>query len=180
MNLDALTTSFSKIEKKIDLPLYLRQVCLALVNKSISKDEIKLTLKKQNINFSIAKVGFLHLILEYIKEALSDNVLTDSENENIKYLKLLFNIRPGDFYLHNKMDVDATIALQLCRIYSDDFISDEEALLKVVLQEIFDLSFDEMNDYSKTEAAMSLQKGIDVKDLNVFFTQKEFFKLNKP
>lgn len=180
MNLEALGTSFSKIEKKIDLPVCLKQVCLELANKSASKNGIKLILKQQNVNFEIAKVGFLHLIFEYIKEALSDNVLTDNEKQNIKYLKLLFNIRPGDFYVHNKVDVDATIALQLSRIYSDDFINDEEALLKVDLQEIFDLSFDEMNDYSKTQAATSIQKGIDVKDLDIFFTQKEFFKLVKP
>lgn len=36
-----------------------------------------------------------------------------------------------------------------------------------------------MNDYSKTEASISLQKEIDAKDLDIFFTQKEFFKLNK-
>jgi hypothetical protein len=33
-----------------------------------------------------------------------------------------------------------------------NFVTDEEALLKVDLQEIFDLSFDQMNNYSKIQA----------------------------
>lgn len=45
------------------------------------------------------------------------------------------------------------------------------------LQEIFDLSFDQMNDYAKVEPAISIQKGADSKSLDVFFTHKEFFKL---
>lgn len=74
MNLELLSTSFSKIEQKINTPFYLKQVCRAIVNKTISKNEIESILANQNINFSIVKVGFLHLIFEYIKKALSDNV----------------------------------------------------------------------------------------------------------
>ena len=100
-----------------------------------------------------------------------------TKKENIKFLKILFHIQPGDFHFHNKKEIEATIASQLSRIYQDSYITDEEALLKVDLQEIFDLSFDEMNDYSKVEASISIQKGTDPKHLDVFFTNKEYFKL---
>ncbi|MEJ7685042.1 MAG: hypothetical protein WKG06_45795 [Segetibacter sp.] len=92
----------------------------------------------------------------------------------------MFHIQPGDFYFHNKKEIEATIASQLSRIYQDNYITDEEALLKVDLQEIFDLSFDEMNDYSKVEASISIQKGTDPKHLDVFYKQRVFqIKINR-
>lgn len=72
------------------------------------------------------------------------------------------------------MDVDATIALQLSRIYSDDFINDDEALLKVDLQEIFDLSFDEMNEYAQREVTVSLAKVLMQKTWIFFSLRKNF------
>jgi hypothetical protein len=177
MDFENLSESFLQIENKISLSGYLQAVCACIVNKTISRQHIDEILQKEDVNYSLAKVGFLHLIFEYIKTALGDGILTTTEKENIKFLKLLFRIQPGDFYFHNKSDIESTIAFQLSKIYQDNVVTDEEALLKVDLQEIFDLSFDEMNDYSKVEAAVSIQKGVDPKNLDVFFTQKEFFKL---
>ena len=177
MDFENLSQAFVQIDKKISPDWFLKETCNKIIDKTISRNSIDEILAKEDVNYSIAKVGFLHLIFEYIKTALADNVLTTTEKENIKFLKMLFRIQPGDFYLHNKADIESTIAFQLSTIYQDSFVTDEEALLKVDLQEIFDLSFDEMNEYSKTEAFVSIQKGADPKNLDVFFTQKEFFKI---
>lgn len=177
MDKENLSISFQEIEKRVVLSDYLQEICSAIIDKSISKESIDEVLKRKSVNYSIAKVDFLHLIIEYIKNILEDDILTAIEKENVKFLKVLFRIQPGDFYYHNKADIEATIAFQLSRIYQDNYISEEEALLKVDLQEIFDLSYDQMNDYAKVEAAISIQKGADPKSLDVFFTHKEFFKL---
>jgi hypothetical protein len=68
-------------------------------------------------------------------------------------------------------------SFSLSKIYEDNFVTPEEALLKVDLQELFDLSFDQMNEYSKKEAIASIQKGAAAEDLDVFFTHTEYFKL---
>jgi hypothetical protein len=60
----------------------------------------------------------LHLIFAYIKIALEDAVLTQEEKDNIRFLKNLFHIQPGDFYYHNKLDVEKTIMDQLSKIYA--------------------------------------------------------------
>jgi hypothetical protein len=122
-------------------------------------------------------VDFLHLIFEYIKLSLEDNLLTNEERDHIKYLKRLFHIQPGDFQLHNSWQVEKVIGFQLSKIYEDNFVTSDEALLKVDLQELFDLSFDQMNEYSKKEAIVSIQKGAAAEDLDVFFTHNEYFKL---
>lgn len=66
------------------------------------------------------------------------------------------------FYSHNVREM---VRYQLSRIYSDNRINPDEALLKVDLQEIFDLSFDEMNDLAETFVEEALSKGADLKEL---------------
>jgi hypothetical protein len=119
----------------------------------------------------------LHLIFEYIKLSLEDNLLTNEERDHIRYLKKIFHIQPGDFQLHIGLLVERVITFQLSKIYEDDFVTPDEALLKVDLQELFDLSFDQMNEYSKKEAIVSIQNGAEAEDLDVFFTYTEYFKL---
>ena len=174
---DKLSSAFRKIQNDLDLSGYLKQVCLGIEEETISKKVLEEILTSNEVNHSIAKVDFIHLIFEYIKIVLQDNILTMSEKEDIKVLKLWFEIQPGDFYFHNKANVENIITYQLTRIYQDNLVTEEEALFKVDLQEIFDFSFDQMNDYSKIEASVSIQQGADLKDLDIFFTQKEYFKL---
>ncbi len=177
MDTEDLSISFLEIEEKLSLSAYLKEICSSIIDKTINKKSIDEILNKYGVSHSLVKVDFICLIFEYIRIALEDNILTIIEKENIKFLKLLFHIQHGDFYFHNKTDVEATITYQLARIYADDYITDEEALLKVDLQEIFDLSFDQMNDYAKIEASVSIQKGVDPKNLDIFFPSKEYFKL---
>jgi hypothetical protein len=177
MEYTALSSAFSKIQDELQLPEYLKEICTLIKESTINREKIDVILASYNINYTTAKVDFLHLIFEYIKTSLEDDVLTDQEKENIHFLKLCFRIKPGEFYFHNKPDVENVLTSQLSRIYRDDFISEKEALLKVDLQEIFDLSFDQMNDYSKIEASVSVKKGANPKVLDVFFTNKEYFKL---
>jgi len=174
---DKLSSAFRKIQNELDLSGYLKLVCLSIEEKTISKKVLQEILTSNKVNHSIAKVDLIHLIFEYIKIVLQDNILTISEKEDIKLLKLWFGIQPGDFYFHNKQNVENIITYQLTRIYQDNFVTEEEALFKVDLQEIFDLSFDQMNDYSKIEASVSIQQGADPKDLDVFFKQSEYFKI---
>jgi hypothetical protein len=177
MQYDNLSYSFEKMVKELELPFYLNEICTHIANRTISKSKVDQVLMNHNINISIAKVDFIHVILEYIKRTLDDGILTDEEKKNIKFLKAWFSIKPGDFYLHNKSDVEKVITAQLVKMYKDEFINDEEALLKVDLQEIFDLSFDEMNEYSIKHASDSISHGKDPKNLDIFLKFHDYFKL---
>jgi len=175
MDLENLGNAFAQIVTNLDLSGYLKKVSNEITNKTISRKFIDDLLKNENINQSIAKVAFLHLVFAYIEVALEDNILTTTEKENIKFLKLLFRIQPGDFYLHNKKDIESTLTLQFSKMYEDKYVTNEEALLKVDLQEIFDLSYDEMNSYAKIEATFSVKNGADPKNLDILFTHRDFF-----
>ena len=179
MNSKKFKLVFEKVQKRIELPEYLKIICITLSIGKTDTETVNQVLLRYNINHSIAKIDFLHLIFEYIKFSLEDDILTDEERDHIKYLKRLFQIQPGDFQLHNSFQVEKVIAFQLSKIYEDDYITPQEALLKVDLQELFDLSFDQMNEYSKKEAIVSIQKGAAAEDLDVFFTHNEYFKLKR-
>jgi len=178
MNTAKFKPAFEEIQKRMELPEYLKIICSNLVGGKLTDIQtINEILSSYNIPHSIAKIEFLQLIFEYIKFSLEDDVLTNDERDDIIYLKRLFKIQPGDFYVHNKWELEKVITYQLSKIYQDNYVTPEEALLKVDLQELFDLSFDQMNEYAKKEATASIKKGADAEDLDIFFTYNEYFKL---
>lgn len=177
MNSKKFKLAFEEIQDLVELPEYLKMICSTLVLGQSNTQTIKTILTDYNVHYSIAKVDFLHLIFEYIKFSLNDSVLTEEEREPIIYLKRLFQIQPGDFYTHNKLQLENLINYQLSKIYEDNFVTPEEAMLKVGIQELFDLSFDQMNEYAKKAASASIKNGTDPKDLDLFFTNTEYFKL---
>ena len=174
---DNLTKAFDRIRTEIELPDYLDKICHLISQGIASREQAARVIESYKVNPEVAKIEFLHLVFAYIKIALEDDVLTPEEKNDIKFLKVLFRIQPGEFLFNNKFDVEETIRYHLAKIYKDDFVSEDEAELKSGLQEIFDLSFDEMNDYAKSEAADAIRRGTDVKELDVVFTYDEYFKL---
>ena len=67
--------------------------------------------------------------------------------------------------------------LQLAKIYEDRFVSEEEALLKIELQVLFDKNFDRMNEYVKSQTASLIKQGVDPAGPDVFFTYNEYSRI---
>lgn len=158
-----LKTVFLSLQQKLTLPEYLQTICNLIVNDEINIERVNQTLKYHDVNYAIAKVEFVKIIIIFIKSALEDSILTTREKDDILFLKRVLKIQPGDFLMHAGKEVEAIIYYQLSKIYGDNFINTDEALLKVHMQELFDLSFDKMNDYSKFEAASAIKQGVDPK-----------------
>ena len=121
-------------------------------------------------NLEEYKLNSLNLIIFYIYNSLNDNALSKEEKGNIKFLKLILDVKEGDFinYKDIKEEVDSLIKIQLRLIYiDDDKIDNEEALHKVDLQEIFGLSYDEFSEYNKFEALLAIQRGAKLEELDV-------------
>jgi hypothetical protein len=177
MNFNTLLVDLKEIQNSVLLPQYIIDVIHNISNEKITSAEVDKICLTANVNYSIAKVGFLHFIFEYIQIALKDDILTTEEKEVISYFKKLFKIHPGDFTFHTNDQVENVINYQLTKMYSDNYITPEEALLKSELQELFDLSFDQMNEYSKLEAKVSMKQGAAVENLDVVFTHKEYFEI---
>jgi hypothetical protein len=113
------------------------------------------------------KNELLDLVIDYIILALNDHLLTDEEIENVLYLKRLFEIRDGDFYREKYMAIGLVLDKQFQLIYRNDYkVSLEEALRKVHLQDIFDLSYDQFLEFKEKEIRNALNNGADLRDLD--------------
>lgn len=118
-------------------------------------------------NLTDYREELLDVVLDYVRLVLDDHVLTDAEADVARYLKRLFSIKEGDFYRFRHPQVKEVLHLQFERIYQDDDkISPEEAMHKVALQDVFDLSYDQFLEFKEQEIRMALARGADIRDLD--------------
>ena len=114
----------------------------------ISKEEISTLSFRQMLNtYQIKsplqiKPQLMELFFEYVELILADNYLSDIEMFNIHSLKLLFKIREGELKKFDYERIKLILENQLSLIYEDGVVTKEEALQKVELQRLFDLSYD--------------------------------------
>ena len=127
------------------------------------------------------KKGSLRLLLFYLKVVLKDNLISAEELNNIRYLKLLFGVKEGD-YTKEKVfaaEISNLIKLQIDLIYKDDEVSSEEAIHKVNLQEAFGLNYDEFLSQSSKAALDSLDRTDDWIKIDTYITVNNYRKWEK-
>ena len=150
-----LKTSFQIIASKDKVQGDLLTMCELLYEKGTSTtrvDVISVLEELQIKSLSNYKADALKILILYIRLALNDNILCNEEKNNIKFLKLLFGIKDGDFKDNKSIftQVKNIINIQLQLIYlDDDNIDNSEALHKVDLQEVFGLSYDDFLNRSE-------------------------------
>ena len=119
----------------------------------------------------------LTLLMFYLKVVLKDNLITDEELLNIRFLKLLFGIKEGDF--NKQKDIENEVILiiksQLKLIYTDDKVSFQEAIHKVNLQEVFGLNYDEFLLLSNQIVLDSLNRGDNWIEIDSFITTNAYY-----
>jgi hypothetical protein len=162
-----LKTAFQIIASKDKVQGDLLRVCELLYEKGMDarRDDINSVLEELKIkSVTSFKNEALKILILYIRLALNDNILSIEEKNNIKFLKLLFGIKDGDFKDNESIytQVKNIINIQLQLIYlDDDSIDYSEALHKVDLQEIFGLSYDDFLNITNHFDLLILGKSLD-------------------
>lgn len=111
----------------------------------------------------------LDVALQYAKLCLVDDALTEDEIIGMTMLKRLLYIEEGDFYKYDKKpEVTAILAAQLLKLYDDGEISYEEAIHKVDLQGLFNLSYEEFEDVVQDIAQAVYDQGADYFKLDTY------------
>ena len=176
MNTSKLSKAFETIQYEwhLEMPEYLNKICDYVVNKRLNPKTVRNILSSFKIEPEKSKSELLILILKYIHTALEDNILTHEELAYIRFLKMCFKIEEGDFIKYWKYPVENIIKYQLHRIYEDNKITDDEAVFKTELQEIFGMGYDEMNQYVKNEVIKSLRHGAKLEELDCAFSNREY------
>ena len=156
---------------------YINEIVELIHTNEFGRQNLDEVLKRHNIKrIEDIKEELLDLILVYINLILNDNVITENEAANVKILKRVFRIKEGDFYNQRYYEVEDVLNRQFERIYSDNQIDTEEAVLKVGLQELFDLSYDQFLELVDLEVKASLYRGGDLSDLDTVFKLPELTK----
>lgn len=157
---------------------YINEIVEIIHIKEFDRPSLDRILKEHSIRqIEDIKEELLDLLLVYINLILNDNVITENEAGNVKILKRVFKIREGDFYNYRYDEVEEVLNRQFEHIYSDNQIDTEEALLKVGLQELFDLSYDQFLDLVNEEVKAALYRGGNLNDLDTVFKLPEFAKV---
>ena len=162
--------SISLIEKYSD---YIKEICTNIRDKSLNKENLESILKKYNKNLENIKEEILDMLLDYINFILKDNFITEKEAGNFNLLKRFFKIKEGDFYNYRYQQVKNILNKQFQIIYSDNRINSEEALLKVGLQELFGLSYDQFLEIANEEVKAALERGANLNELDTVLMKKK-------
>ena len=149
----------------------MKDICQAFLEKgtNVNRGVINKIIENHNLTYPDIRNELLDFIIYYGMIILKDGIISESENINIKYLKKLFKIKEGDFYRLKKYEIKEIIQQQLYKLYIDKSINKQEALFKVELQDLFDLSYDQMSVFVNPLAYDALEKGANIIDLDVVF-----------
>jgi hypothetical protein len=138
-----------------------------IIEDKMNSIELKRYLSEQGTDSSFLKEEALDVVIDYANICLEDNALSEEEMEQIGLLKLFFRIKEGDFYKFGKeKEVKHVLSVQLRKMYNDDYINKDEALMKNDLQTLFGLGYDEFLEIVNVVAEDSLQRGGNLKDLD--------------
>jgi len=144
----------------------------------LSRESIQNVLNKYQIEkITDLKLELLDLLITYANVILDDHIVSEKERFNIEILKKYFRIKEGDFFTYRYSEVENILHRQFEIIYSDNDVSREEAIHKVALQELFDLSYDQFEIFKQKEISQALDQGADISNLDTtMFPQSK----NKP
>jgi len=148
-----------------------KDLCAILYDKGneVDRTTFKELIKKYNLAYKEIKEELMDIILSYARIILQDGVISNEEIFNLKYLKRLFKIPEGDFYNLRYDEIREIVEDQLNKIYVDGTIDKNEAVHKVMLQELFDLNYDQMLELVNPVAQAALRKGAILEELDTYF-----------
>lgn len=155
-------------------------VAQAICNQELDQNSLYKILKTNGAgSTSEVKEKLMDLLILYINFSLNDHMLSDNEKRNINLMKRLFKIQEGEFYRLRYSEIREILYKQLERIYrDDDRIDMDESLHKVDLQDIFDLSYDQMLEFKEREIRLAMERGAELGDLDtVRYPDKIKFKV---
>jgi len=174
-----LHKAFAKILFNENFSDYINEIIELIFNNELDRPKVNEILKNYRLKqIEAIKEEILDLLLIYINIVLNDNVISENEAGNINLLKRFFKIKEGDFYNCRYYEVEEILNRQFERIYGDNKIDAEEALHKVGLQELFDLSYDEFLEFNNKEVKVALQRGASLTDLDTAFKLPEYTGVN--
>ena len=128
------------------------------------------TLKKHGIGLDDLHDESINVIIDFVNLILNDHIITKQEMDALRKLKMLLHIKEGDFIEANKEeDIENILRREFDLIYQDKTVDKNEAAMKVDLQELFGLSYDQFLLFEQEAVEYALKQGADVTNLDTFY-----------
>ena len=157
---------FSEIAKT-KIKNYTREIVELVIDSKLSKENIQNILTKHSIRkVEKVKPELLDVLIAYANFVLEDKVITDNEKQNFEFLKMYFGIEEGDFYKYKLLEIKSIINKQLERLYSDNLIAQTETESNDLLQDMFDLDYDQFDKMKEDFVIKSIEQGAEIVNLD--------------
>ena len=167
--MESLKQAVLRIKNENNYSLAMNGVLSLIIEDKMTPIALKKYFAQQAITFDDIKKESLSLVINYARICLEDDILTEEEMHNISMLKRFLHICEGDFYKYNYNDsVKELLSCQLHKMYKDNIIDKDEALMKTDLQQLFGLSYDEFLVIVNDVALDALDRGANILDLDTF------------
>ena len=134
----------------------------------LTSEKLSSILAEHRTDLKAIKDQVLNMILSYIEIIVKDNYITEFEGSSVRFLKRFFRVEEGDFYSKKYISVEDILTKQFEYMYLNNKIDESEALHKVSLQILFDLSYDQFVELSKRTVLKAIERGADISDLDIF------------
>jgi len=158
---------------------YILAIAQLIYNNDLSRENLEKTFSEHKIRrIEDIKEELLDLLIVYINLILNDHVISEKEKCNVGLLKMYFKIKEGDFYNNRYYEIEDILHRQFERLYFDNSINKEETLHNVCLQDLFDLSYDQFDEFKEKEVRKALEQGADITDLDTAKYPQMFKTLN--
>jgi hypothetical protein len=149
---------FEAIVTTETLPLYIHNLAETIVKQGLNKKAVHDRLLEDGISrMSDIKEDLLDLLLAYLHIILGDHVISEPEYLDFGLLKILFQIREGEFYNRKYHQVRSVIIGQLDYLSEDDVFEPKKNMLNVNLQDMFSLSYDQFQSIKADIQSISPQ-----------------------
>jgi hypothetical protein len=159
--------AFKKIANTENVKPFIKEIVLLVSENNLTNESLDTVLSQYNVRkIQDIKIELLDLLIKYADCILEDDIISDSEKRNFDFLKLFFRIKEGDFLKYKSSEIKKILQKQFERLYADNYIDMREAKHNVLLQDIFDLSYAQLDTIKEKFVIQSIEQGADIINLD--------------
>lgn len=164
--------AFTEIANSEKTESYVKDIAMLVAENNLTVESMNKVLLQNNIRkIQDIKIELLDLIIKYANLILEDDIITDTEKRNFDFLKLHFKIKEGDFLKYKSLNIKEILQKQFEKLYADNNIDYQESVHSVILQDIFGLSYDQLDIIKEKFVIQSIAKGAEITNLDTANTK---------
>ena len=147
------------------------QIALRMFDKGeYSPIALRDKLKALNTSLKDIHSEAIDVVIDFVNAILDDHIITEQEMSSLRRLKMFLHIKEGDFIKANKEgDIEKILHREFELIFLDKVVDKEESAMKVHLQELFGLSYDQFLLFEQEAVEYAIKHGADITDLDTFY-----------